>query len=84
MMMETELFYWNQFNYRKPRHLHVSYLRAPILRANFFEKYEAKSKEQNSMKNRGKFGKKWVTENCNLASTRIVTNSNILYFWKNR
>ena len=45
-MMETELFYWNQFNYRKPRHLHVGYLRAPILPANFFEKYEAKLKQR--------------------------------------
>jgi len=48
----------------------------------FFEKLEAKSKEQNS----GKIGEnlgEWVSENCNLAyfalqrwrySTRIVTN----------
>ena len=39
---------------------------APILLANFFEKQEAKSKEQNSRKIGEKLGK-WVSENCNLA-----------------
>ena len=55
---------------------------APILPAIFFEKQEAKSKEQNSRKIGEKL-EKWLSENCNLAyfalqrwrySTRIGTN----------
>ena len=74
----------NTCSYLYPQHYSNggTFRAVPILPANFFEKLEAKSKEQTS----GKIGEKlekWVSENCNLAyfalqrwrySTRIVTN----------
>ena len=75
------------FNYSnrtvKQFNVYINAIRAaPILLAIFFEKQEAKSKEQNSRKIGEKL-EKWVSESCNLAyfalqrwrySTRIVTN----------
>ena len=52
----------------------------PILPANFFEKLEAKNKEQNS----GKIGEnleKWVSVNCDLAY-RIVENFGGRKLWR--